>query len=95
MSITQLADALYAGQPREVLYHYTSLRALTEIVKSGCLYATDIQFFSDAAEMKHAADILRIYIAQRIEFQAPNSKLLQPMAKLLPTRKRSEHRLSA
>jgi hypothetical protein len=91
MSITQLADALYAGQPREVLYQYTSLRALTEIVKSGCLYATDIQFFSDAADMKHAADILRIYIAQRIEFQAPNSKLLSQLREWVSERLTGGH----
>ena len=76
MSITQLAEDLYAAQPTEVLYHYTSLDALTKIVSSGCLYATDIGFFNDASEMKHAADILRAHIAQRIEDQAPNSRLL-------------------
>jgi DUF2971 family protein len=75
MSIAQLADELYVEQPAEVLYHYTSLGALAEIVASGCLYATDIRFFSDAAEMKHAADILGIYIAQRIEAHATNSRL--------------------
>lgn len=79
MSIAQLAEDLYAEQPKEVLYHYTSLGALTKIVASGCLYATDIGFFSDAAEMKHAANILRIHIAQRIETHVSNSKLLSQL----------------
>lgn len=76
MPLAQLRENLYAEQPTEVLYHYTSLGALMKIVASGCLRATDIGFFSDAAEMKHAADILRIYISQRIEAQSPRSKLL-------------------
>lgn len=76
MSIAQLTESLYAEQPAEVLYHYTSLGALMKIVEAGCLHATDIGFFSDAAEMRHAADILRIYISQRIEAQSPKSKLL-------------------
>jgi len=79
MSMAQLAEELYKEQPREILYHYTSLGALTKIAASGCLYATDIRFFSDAAEMKHAADILRIYIAQRIEAKATTSRLLSQL----------------
>lgn len=76
MSIDQLTQRLYAEQPTDVLYHYTSLGSLTKIIESGCLYATDINFFSDAAEMKHAAEILRIYISQRIEAQSTKTKLL-------------------
>lgn len=91
MSITQLTDASYAEQPTEVLYHYTSLKALTEIVASGCLYATDIRFFSDAAEMKHAADILRIYIAQRIESQTSHSKLLSQLQEWVSERLTGGH----
>lgn len=76
MTIAQLAEKLYAEQPTEVLYHYTSLAALMKIVESGSFHATDISFFSDAAEMRHAADILRTYISQRIEAQSQKSKLL-------------------
>lgn len=76
MPIEQLTQRLYTEQPTEVLYHYTSLGALTKIIESGSLYATDINFFSDAAEMKHAAEILRIYISQRIEAQSSKAKLL-------------------
>lgn len=79
MSIAQLVDNLYREQPAGVLYHYTSLGALTGIVDSGCLYATDIRFFSDAAEMKHAANILCIYIAQRIEAKSSNSHLFSQL----------------
>lgn len=73
------------------MYHYTSLKALTEIVASGCLYATDIRFFSDAAEMKHTADILRIYIAQRIESQTPHSKLLSQLREWVSERLTGGH----
>ena len=79
MSIAQLAQELYSQPPKEVLYHYSSLGALTEIVASGCLYATDIGFFSDAAELKHAADILRIYIDQRIEGGTANLRHFSQM----------------
>lgn len=75
MSIAQLTEKLYAEQPTEALYHYTSLGALMKIVESGCLHATDISFFSDSAEMRHAAEILRIYVSQRIEAQNQKSNL--------------------
>lgn len=91
MSITQLTEELYAAQPEEVLYHYTFLDALTKIVTSGCLYATDIGFFSDAAEMKHAADFLRGSIAQRIEAQTSNSKLLTQLREWVSERLTGGH----
>ncbi len=79
MQLTELVDSLFAEQPSKVLYHYTSLGALMKIVASGSLHATEIGFFSDAAEMKHAADILRVHIAQRIEAQSPHTKLLSQL----------------
>lgn len=79
MSITHLADALYAEPPEDLLYHYTSLEALTKIVESGCLYATDVQFFSDASERKHTADILRGQIARQKGVRSSNSTMLSQL----------------
>lgn len=79
MPLAHIADSLFAERPDKVLYHYTSLGALMKIVASGSLHATEIGFFSDAAEMKHAADILRVHIAQRIEAQSPHTKLLSQL----------------
>lgn len=91
MSIAQFAEELYAEQPKEVLYHYTSLGALTKIVASGCLYATDIGFFSDAAEMKHAANVLRMHIAKRIEAQTSHSRLLSQLGDWISERLTGGH----
>ena len=72
MSIANLVDSLYREQPVRELYHYTSLSGLMSMVASGCLYATDMRFFSDAAELRHTSDILRVYISQRAEEKGSN-----------------------
>ena len=77
MSIANLVDSLYFEQPVSELYHYTSLSGLMSMVASGCLYATDMRFFSDAAELRHTSDILRVYISQRAEEKGSNVDLLR------------------
>jgi len=67
---------MYAERPTRVLYHYTSLSGLMGIVDSKSLYATDIRYFNDAAEMAHTANLLRLEIARRIEQQGAPTMLL-------------------
>jgi Protein of unknown function (DUF2971) len=58
-TVREIAHDLYAEQPAESLYHYTSIRGLLGIVPSGVLRATDVHYLSDAAEMRRTASLLR------------------------------------
>jgi hypothetical protein len=49
------------------VYHYTSLGAFMEIVRSGQMYATDIRYLNDSAEMLHALSLVQKAIASRSE----------------------------
>ena len=76
MVIQDITARLYADRPRETLYHYTSLHGLLGIIESRCLWASDIRYMNDSAEMKHAADLIKKDIARRIAGGHPNPKLL-------------------
>jgi hypothetical protein len=76
MVIQDITAQLYADRPRETLYHYTTLEGLLGIVSSRGLWASDIRYMNDSAEMKHAADLIKKDIARRIAEGHPNPKLL-------------------
>lgn len=57
--IASLTKRLFAEKPQHTLYHYTSLNGAMGIVESGSLRATEIRYFSDAAEMTYTANLLR------------------------------------
>ena len=42
------------GERPEIVYHYTNSDGLVGIVSSGALWATDLRFVNDAAELDHA-----------------------------------------
>jgi hypothetical protein len=65
MSIAAIRGELFAEQPSGVLYHYTSLAALMQIVETRSLYMTDIRFLSDAAEMQNALLLLLSAVQRR------------------------------
>jgi len=67
---------LYADRPDETLYHYTTLKGLLGILASRSLWASDIRYLNDSAEMKHAADLIKQEVARRIAAGHPNPKLL-------------------
>ncbi|MCP5158941.1 MAG: DUF2971 domain-containing protein [Gammaproteobacteria bacterium] len=74
--IQDITRKLYSDVPQETLYHYTSFKGLLGIVDSGVLWASDIRYMNDSAEMTHTADLIREEIRQRIADGHPNSKLL-------------------
>ncbi len=76
MTINRIANSLYSDIPERTLYHYTSFTGLLGIVKSQALWASDIRFLNDAAEMKNTADLLRDEISRRSEIGQGNLKLL-------------------
>jgi len=74
--IEQLTRELYADIPQGVLYHYTTFTGLLGIVKSKSLWASDIRYMNDSAELRHTADLIRMEVRERIEAGHPDSALL-------------------
>ncbi len=74
--LRDLTARLYADIPGDILYHYTTLKGLLGILASRTLWASDIRYMNDSAEMKHAADLIKQGVARRIAEGHPNPKLL-------------------
>ena len=64
--IGTLTETLFADTPKGLLYHYTTLNGLLGIVRSRTLWASDIRYMNDSAELKHSADLIRIEVQERI-----------------------------
>ncbi len=64
--IHDITSRLYAETPQERLYHYTSFTGLLGIVASRALWASDIRYMNDSAELKHTADLIDAEITRRI-----------------------------
>ncbi len=64
--ISTLTQSLFADTPKGSLYHYTTLNGLLGIVRSRKLWASDIRYMNDSAELKHAADLIRLEVQERI-----------------------------
>jgi hypothetical protein len=91
--IKNLSDNLFSTRPSGTLYHYTSLTGLEGILSSGSLWATDIRYLNDAAEMQHTAEIIRIEIAKRLELGSGNPKLLSQLKEWIFDRLENGHML--
>ena len=74
--IKNITQKLYSDIPKETLYHYTSFKGLLGIVDSGVLWASDVRYMNDSAEMKHTADLIRADITRRMTGGHKNPKLL-------------------
>ncbi len=64
--IAALTQTLFADTPQGPLYHYTTLNGLMGIVRSRTLWASDIRYMNDSAELKHSADLIRLEVQERI-----------------------------
>jgi hypothetical protein len=64
--IGTLTEALFSDIPKGLLYHYTTLNGLLGIVRSNTLWASDIRYMNDSAELKHSADLIRVEVQKRI-----------------------------
>jgi len=78
--IKTIIDKLFAESPQETLYHYTSFRGLMGIVGSGVLWASDIRYMNDAAELRHTVDLVRKEVNLRIHEGHPHAAALTAFA---------------
>ena len=90
--MNDLADPLYGQSPSEPLYHYTSLDAVPNIVKEGGLWATDIRYFNDSAELAHTAALLESEIRSRPREQ-PRRTVLDQLSAWVRQRVTNGHAL--
>jgi len=63
--IKSLADKVYQEQPERVLYHYTSISGMMGIVSSKVLWASEIRYLNDAAELKHLQQLV-VNVVQQV-----------------------------
>ncbi|WP_028583955.1 DUF2971 domain-containing protein [Desulfogranum mediterraneum] len=61
-----LTEKLFGDIPKGVLYHYTTLTGLLGIVGGGTLWASDIRYMNDSAELRHSADLIHQEVKERI-----------------------------
>jgi hypothetical protein len=77
MSIDQISAELFAARPGKTLFHYSSIAALDGITEAKGLFATDIHYFNDAAELRHFMHLLHADIARRLENSSQDQDVLQ------------------
>ena len=75
-AIERLTRELYADTPQGVLYHYTTFTGLLGIVRSRTIWASDIRYMNDSAELRHTADLIGTEIRERINGGHPHPHLL-------------------
>lgn len=74
--IQEITSKLYSDIPTERLYHYTTFNGLLGIVNTRTLWASDIRYMNDSAELKHTVDLIRIEINDRVGAGHANPDLL-------------------
>jgi hypothetical protein len=67
-------DEVFSKEPQITLYHYTSINGLIGIAESKKIWATNIYYLNDAAEITHASDILSKDISKRVESSIGDEK---------------------
>ena len=93
--IRDITENLYSDIPKETLYHYTTFTGLMGIVSSQMLWASDIRYMNDSAELKHTADLIRIEITQRITAGHAKPNLLNQFLEWVTHRITNGHMLFA
>ncbi len=93
--IKDITARLYSDIPRERLYHYTSFAGLLGIVEDRALWASDIRYMNDSAELKHTADLIRTEITGRIDAGHPRPDLLNQFVDWVTHRITNGHMLFA
>ena len=91
--IEVLTRDLYADLPQSTLYHYTTFSGLLGIVRSRALWASDVRYMNDSAELRHTADLIGAEVRERIDGGQANSGLLSQFADWVAHRITNGHML--
>lgn len=93
--LSDLTQTLFSQQPQSTLYHYTTFSGLLGIVQSRVLWASDVRYMNDAAELHHTLDLLTDAIDVRISRGDSKATLLQHFGQWLTHRLNQGHMLFA
>ena len=93
--IKDITENLYSDIPKETLYHYTTFTGLVGIINSQVLWASDIRYMNDSAELKHSADLIRMEITHRIAAGHAKPNLLNQFLEWVTHRITNGHMLFA
>lgn len=93
--IAALTEKLFADSPKGMLYHYTTLNGLLGIVRCGALWASDIRYMNDSAELRHAADLIHLEVQKRIAVKPEKTDLLNQFVDWVSHRITNGHMLFA
>lgn len=85
-TVAEIRSLSYATRPTQTLYHYTSLSGFTGIVTSRSLWATEIRYFSDSAELAHAATYFDASIDLRLKLGPGDPEILRELKAFLASR---------
>lgn len=91
--IKNITEKLYSDIPQETLYHYTTFPGLLGIVEQGVLWASDIRYMNDSAEMRHTVDLIEVAVARRISAGQSNQRLLSQFLDWVSNRIANGHML--
>ncbi len=94
-TLGRLTETLFAETPRGLLYHYTTLSGMVGIVGSRSLWASDIRYMNDSAELRHAVDLIRLEVQERISRGQGRADLLGQFADWVAHRITTGHLLFA
>ncbi|MEI8633036.1 DUF2971 domain-containing protein [Vibrio sp. PP-XX7] len=90
-----LIQQLFSQTPHATLYHYTTFNGLLGITRSKLLWASDVRYMNDAAELHHTLDLLREAIQARIIQGDEKATLLEHFSHWIADRLNQGHMLFA
>lgn len=91
--LTDITRELYADNPTETIYHYTSFKGVLGIVNDRAIWAGDIRYMNDASELKHCVDLIKHAIADRLKSSPLSAPILQAFIVWLSQRMTNGHML--
>lgn len=91
--IRRITERLYLEKPEETLYHYTTFAGLVGIVEKAAIWAGDIRYMNDSAEIKHTADLIEVEVTERLNRDHSNRNLLTQFLDWLGNRMTNGHML--
>jgi hypothetical protein len=93
--LSKLIQELFSYTPHSTLYHYTTLSGLLGIVSSKVLWASDVRYMNDAAELRYTLDLLTEAIQTRIRWGNGKACLLEHFSDWIIDRLNQGHMLFA
>lgn len=91
----EITSQLYSDTPSETIYHYTTFSGLMGIVESGSLWASDIRYMNDSAELNHMVHLINEEVDERISLGHQNPRLLNQFKDWIAHRVTNGHMLFA